>query len=170
MFLRSTGRKCPPTKCSFTPAELGLNGSAYVYDYFSGNGKLLGSDKVFSSSLDKKASAFYVVAPVGRSGIAFLGDKNKFVGTGKQRITSLDDEAGKLTIGVMLAANEPDVILHGFADKEPQAIVVAGQDDAVQYNPATHYFTVRINADTNAPVDSSAADPVRQVTVILQPK
>jgi hypothetical protein len=162
--------KMSADEVQFTPAELGLNGPAYVYDYFSGDGKLFGRDKVFSSPLGKKASAFYVVAPVGKSGIAFLGDKNKFVGTGKQRITSLDDETGKLTVGVMLAANESDVILHGFADKEPEAIVVAGQDDAVQYNPATHYFTVRINADTNAPVDSSTADPVRQVTVILQPK
>jgi hypothetical protein len=160
--------KMPPGEVQFTPAELGLNGPAYVYDYFSGDGKLLDGNGAFSSPLGKKANAFYVVAPVGRSGIAFLGDKNKFVGTSKQRITSLDDEDGKLTVGVTLAANEAFVILHGFADSEPSATVVAGQDDAVQYNPATHYFTVRINADSNAPVDNSAADPVRQLTVVLQ--
>ena len=160
--------KYPAGTVQFTPAELGLDGSVYLYDYFSGDGKLLNNDDAFSAELGKRASAFYIVAPVGKSGIAFLGDKNKFVGTSKQRITSLDDEPGKLTIGVELAANETSVTLHGFADAPPQAIVVAGQDDPVQYNPSTHYFTVQINADDAAPLDKSGADPVRQVTVILQ--
>ncbi len=159
-----------PEEIQFTPAELGLDGPAYVYDYFSGTGKLLGSDKIFSSPLDKKTSAFYVVAPVGKSGIAFLGDKNKFVGTGKQRITSLDDQADKLTVGVTLAANEPDVILHGFATKEPEAIVVAGQDDAVQYNPATHYFTVSNQCrHQRSRWTSSAADPVSASDNVIPP-
>ncbi len=152
----------------FTPAELGLSGSVYLYDYFSGQGRQLNSNETFSAPLGKKASAFYVVAPVGQSGVALLGDKDKFVGTSKQRITSLEDKPASLSIGVVLAANETAVTLHGFADSAPIATVVAGDDDAVQYNPATHYFTVRINADTNAPVDKSAADPVQRLTVILR--
>jgi hypothetical protein len=159
--------KMPAGDVHLSSADLGLNGPAYIYDYFAGTGKLLeGSD--FSAPLNADASAFYVIAPVGKSGIAFLGDKDKFVGTGKQRITSLDDQAGKLTVGISLAANETFVILHGFADVAPKAIVVSGMDDAVQYDASTHYFYVRINADTNAPLDKSAADPVRQITVVLQ--
>ena len=157
----------PAGQVQFKSSEIGLKGPAYVYDYFSGEGQLLSDGATFSAPLAENSSAFYVAAPVGKSGIAFLGDKNKFVGTGKERITSLDDKKGKLTIGITLAANETSVTLHGFANTPPQATVIAGADDAVQYNPATHYFSVLINADTNAPVDTSAADPVRQMTVVL---
>ena len=113
-------------------------------------------------------AAFYVVAPVGKSGIAFLGDKDKFVGTGRQRIEWLHDEAGKLTVGVVLAANEKSVVLHGYAPSVPKATVLAGEDDDVQYDPVTRHFTVVINIDTNAPVDKSSGDPVRKMTVILE--
>lgn len=162
----------PAGQVQFTPSELGLDGPTYVYNYFSGTGKSLNGTEMFSARLAEKASAFYVVAPIGKSGIAFLGDKDKFVGTGKQRVTSLTDEVGKLTVGLMLAANESSVTLHGFSTSEPRATVLAGLDDAVQYNPATHYFSVRINADTNAPIEKSAVDPVRRLTVVLetQPK
>lgn len=158
----------PADVVKFRPAETGLAGPVYVYDYFAGTGERLNSDDVFSAPLSENKSVFYVVAPVGRSGIAFLGDKDKFVGTGKQRITSLNDEAGKLTVGAALAANETSVTLHGFADAAPEAAVSGGQSEAVQYNPDTHYFTVRVNADMNAPLDTSAGDPVRTLTVTLQ--
>ena len=161
----------PPGQIQFTPAELGLNGPVYVYDYFSGDGEQLNNNEVYSRALGKMTSAFFVVAPVGKSGIAFLGDKDKFVGTSKERITTLDDEPGRLTVGVKLAANETSVALHGYATTAPRAMV-AGEEDAVEYNSITHYFSVQINADTNTPMDGSGADPVRLVTVALemQPK
>ena len=160
--------KTPADKIHFTLGELGVNGPAYVYDYFSGTAQRFDANGKFSAPLAKDASAFYVVAPVGKSGIAFLGDKNKFVGTGRQRIESLHDETDKLTVGVVLAANEKSVVLHGYAASVPKATVLAGEDDDVQYNPVTHYFTVVINVDTNAPVDKSSGDPVRKMTVMLE--
>ncbi|HEY1661777.1 MAG TPA: hypothetical protein VGI03_05105 [Verrucomicrobiae bacterium] len=167
-YIFAVNRPNAPTgDVNFSSADLGMSGPAYVYDYFSGVGKLLdGGD--FSAPLNKDASAFYVIAPVGKSGIAFLGDKDKFVGTGKQRITSLEDQSGKLTVGIALAANETSVTLHGFASVAPKVSVISGADDDVQYNPATHYFFVKINTDTNASLDKSGADPVRQMTVELQ--
>jgi hypothetical protein len=160
--------KTPDDTVHFAPAELGLSGPVYVYDYFSGAGKLLNDGANFSAPLGRNASAFYVVAPVGRSGTAFLGDKDKFVGTGKQRIASLQDEAGRLTVGLAFAGNEKSVVLHGYAAAAPKVTVLAGQDDGVQYNPATHYFTVKIKSDAAAPVDHSGGDPVRRATVILE--
>ncbi|MDR3460455.1 MAG: hypothetical protein P4N60_23750 [Verrucomicrobiae bacterium] len=158
----------------FTPAMLGLSSPAYVYDYFAAHGQRLDAAAGFSAPLgtNANASAFYVVAPVGKSGIAFLGDKDKFVGTGKQRISMLQDERGKLTVGVVFAENEKTVTLHGYADSEPKLTILAGLDDPMQYNPVTHYFTVEVKPDASTPVDKSAADPVRRVTVLLetQPK
>jgi len=158
----------PGDEVQFSPAELGLAGRAYVYDYFSGTGGLLKAKTSFSAPLGENASGFYIVAPVGRSGIAFLGDKNKFVGTGKQRIESLQDQAGRLTVGVVLAENEKSVVLHGYAATAPKVTVNSGSDDAVQYDPATHHFTVEVQPDAAAPVDYSAADPVRHLTVVLE--
>ena len=161
--------KTPGDRAQFTPAQLGLpNASAYVYDYFAGTGQSLDQGASFSAPLGEGADAFYVVAPVGKSGIAFLGDKDKFVGTGKQRISSLTDEAGKLTIGVLLAENEKEITLHGFASSAPSAAIYSGLDDPLQYNSTTHYFTVIVKPDESTPIDRSVADPVRHVTVVLK--
>ncbi len=160
--------KTPDDNVSFSPADLELSGPTYVYDYFSGNGKLLNKSEKFSAPLGRNASAFYVLAPLGKSRIAFLGDKNKFVGTGRQRIASMHDEPGKLTVGVVLAENENTVTLNGYAASEPTATIISGTDDSVQYNPATGYFTVVVKPDSTAPADSSAGDAVRQLTVVLQ--
>jgi hypothetical protein len=160
--------KTPDDKVHFTLGELDVSGPAYVYDYFSGTAQRFDAHAKFSAPLARDAAAFYVVAPIGKSGIAFLGDKDKFVGTGRQRIESLRDEAGKLTAGVVLAANEKSVVLHGYAASAPKATVLAGEDDDVQYDPVTHHFTVVVTVDTNAPVDKSSGDPVRKMTVILE--
>jgi len=160
--------KIPGGDVHFSPAELGLRGSEYIYDYFSATGKLQDAHAKFSMPLGENASAYYVVAPVGKSGIAFLGDKGKFVGTGKQRITSLRDEAGKLTVSIVLAENEKSVVLHGYAASAPKASVLAGDDDDVQYDPVSRYFSVVVKVNAAAPVDKSSADPVRKMTVILE--
>ena len=158
----------------FTPAQLGLSGPAYVYDYFAAQGQRLDTATGFSAPLgsEANASAFYVVAPVGKSGIAFLGDRDKFVGTGKQRISMLQDAPSKLAVGVVFAENEKAVTLHGYAETEPKLTILSGLDDPVQYNPETHYFTVEVKPDPAGAVDRTAADPVRRVTVLLetQPK
>jgi hypothetical protein len=159
--------KTPADEVHYTLDELGVNGPAYVYNYFSDSGGLVSAKTDFSAPLGKNASAFYVVAPVGKSGIAFLGDKNKFVGTGRQRIASLRDEPGKLTVEVVMAATEKPVTLQGFATSAPTAEVLAGEDDNPQYDPLTKRFTVVVKADPAAPLDRSGSDPVRRITVVL---
>jgi hypothetical protein len=157
----------PADQVRFSSAQVGLSGPAYVYDYFSGAGQILADGARFTAPLGGDASAYYVVAPVGPSGIAFLGDRNKFVGTGRQRIASLQDQPGKLTVGVLLAQNEPSVVLHGYAAVRPRVTVISGQDDAVQYDPASHYFTVLVKSAGDAPTADSTGNPVRQLTVML---
>ncbi len=160
-------RKTPEDNVHYTLGELGVNGPAYVYDYFSGTGELLPEKGAFSAPLAREAAALYVVAPVGKCGIAFLGDKDKFVGTGRQRIASLQDEPGKLTVEVILAATEKSVVLQGFAAAAPTAAVLTGEDDPLQYDPGTQRFTIVVRPDPASPVDRSSADPVRRITVVL---
>ena len=58
------------------------------------------------------------MAPVGPSGIAFLGDAGKFVSTGDKRIVHLSDN-GTVSAPVAFAANEHSVVLHGYAPSAP---------------------------------------------------
>jgi hypothetical protein len=158
----------PSDNVNFNISELGLDRPAYVYDYFAESAKRLGPGADFSVRLGKKASAFYVVAPIGKSGIAFLGDKNKFVGMGKQRIRSVQDESGKLTVGLLLAAGEKSVVLHGYAATAPKATVLAGVDDALQYDPSTGHFTIEVKSEDATPIETSSGDPVRRLTVVFE--
>jgi hypothetical protein len=152
----------------FKISELGLHGPAYVYDYFAQTAKRVGQQTEFSAQLEPRGSVFYVVAPIGKSGIAFMGDKDKFVGTGKQRITSVQDEPGKLTVNLVLAANEKSAVLHGYAAAAPKATVVTGIDDDLQFDPTTGHFTIEVKADSTSPTLNSSSDPVREVTVIFE--
>jgi hypothetical protein len=152
----------------FSLSELGFKAPVYIYDYFAGTALRLNAGKTFSAYLAGQAAAFYVVAPVGKSGIAFLGDRDKFVSTGRQRIISLQDEPGRLTVGIAFAKNEESVILHGYAVSAPKVVVQSGKAGAVQYDTATRHFSVELKPDMTSPVDESAGDPVRQMTVVFE--
>jgi hypothetical protein len=152
----------------FASDELGLTGPVYVYDYFAGAGRRLETNESFSAPLSQGASAFYVVAPVGESGIAFLGDNEKFVGTGRQRIASLHDKPGRLTVNVVFAEKETAVTLHGFAAAMPKVRVKSGRAGSVRYDAATGHFNAEIKPDPKAATNRSTGDPVRQVTVVFK--
>jgi hypothetical protein len=152
----------------FTPAELGFTNSVYIYDYFSATARLWDADALFAATLDGNAPAFYIVAPVGRSGIAFLGDKDKFVSTGRQRIASLQDEPGGLTVKVIFAAPEKSVTLHGYAATAPEVTVQSGRAGPVEYDEASRHFSVEISPGSTSPISNVGGDPVRTVTVKFQ--
>jgi hypothetical protein len=152
----------------FASDELGQTGPVYVYDYFAGAGRRLETNESFSAPLSQGTSAFYVVAPVGESGVAFLGDSEKFVGIGRQRIASLRDEPGRLTATVVFAETETAVTLHGFAAAKPKVQVESGRAGKIQYNTGTGHFSVEIKPSRKTPTDHSTGDPVRQVTVVFE--
>jgi hypothetical protein len=159
--------KTPESQVEFSPAEVGFGQPAYVYDYFTHTGQLIPVGGKFSASLPDRGLAFYVVAPVGKSGIAFLGDRDKFVGTGRQRISSLQDSPGQLNANIVFAENETAVTLAGYARLAPKVSVQSGQAGTVQFDPATRYFSVEVKCDPGVPTDNSSGDPIRQATVVL---
>jgi len=155
-------------KVRFSPSEPGLKAEVYVYDYFAGTARHLNAGKTFSAVLAAQAGAFYVVAPVGQSGIAFLGDAGKFVSAGKQRISSLRDEPGKLTVDIVFAKTEQSVLLHGYAVRAPEVTAQSGKAGMVQYDPTTQHFSLELKPDMTLPVDEVMGDPVRKMTVVLK--
>ena len=135
---------------SFSPNSLGVSGQAYVYNYFTGTGRLVSAGGTYTDTVGSNGS-YYEVAPVGSSGIAFLGDAGKFVSTGDKRIAHLSD-FGTVNATVAFATNEHSVTVHGYAPTAPTVTASDGSVGSVGYNASTHLFSVVVNAggDHNA--------------------
>ena len=160
--------KTSGTSFTLSPADLGTDGSAYVYDYFSGEGQRLEKGKSYVGKVPAGGVAYLVAAPVGASGIAFLGDRDKFVSLGRQRVVSVDDQSGQLSAKLLLATGEDAVTLHGYSPQKPAVTVQNGTAGPVDYDAVSGHFTVAVHPATSAP-SSSGPDPVRTVEVTFVP-
>ena len=98
----------------FTPAKLGVQGPALVSDVFGGGATQVADGAEFSGTLGPGGVSYYILAPVGSSGIALLGDQGKFVSLGQQRVAAVKDEPGRLTAEIILAEGDGPVVLHGY--------------------------------------------------------
>src|SRR5262249_6055956 len=130
---------------SVSPADLGVRGPSYVYNYFSGQGEVLPAGGTFIQNVPHDGS-YYVVVPIGVSGIGFLGDAGKFVSLGKKRISTLSDD-GAVHATVRFADGERAVRLHGYAPVSPEIVAIAGTLSAQTYDPRTHLFEVTVAPD-----------------------
>ncbi|HEY4784081.1 MAG TPA: hypothetical protein VIH54_19830, partial [Chthoniobacterales bacterium] len=137
---------------AFTPASLGLHTRAYVFDYFAHKGTVLDPDKTFMESLEKespeKGYAYFIVVPLGQSGIAFLGDRDQFVSLGKQRISQLSDN-GTVRVTIQFAHGENSRTVHGYSPIAPVVTSIKGKTGASMYDSAAHRFTVSVLPDSN---------------------
>jgi hypothetical protein len=133
----------PSQQVSFRMDEIGVHGPAYVYDYFAGTGSRIAKGGTLRATVT--TGTYWVVAPVGPSGIAFLGDAGKFVPHGAERLTHLSDD-GKVHATVAFATGEGPVTLHGHATRRPAVTASAGSVGKVGYTRATGLFTVTATA------------------------
>jgi hypothetical protein len=141
-----------------TPGTFGIGSSAYAYDVTRKQGVLVPPGQPYHASLESGQYGFVIIVPVGPSGIAFLGDENKIVSTGKQRIADIRESAAELSVIVQTAHGEPSVRLHGYADAEPVCQLADGKV-AVAYDAGTKHFTV----DVPSPMDGG-----KQVVTFLR--
>jgi hypothetical protein len=88
-------------------------------------------------------ASYFVAVPVGPSGIAFLGDTNKFVTRGKKRIPAFSDN-GFLHVTIAFAPGETNVTLSGYAPSSPNLFSFAGAASNLGYNAAAHLFTLNV--------------------------
>jgi hypothetical protein len=130
-------------QATFTPASLGIAGAAYVYNYFTGAGVVVPAGQSFSATVG--AGSYYIVVPIGPSGIAFLGDGGKFVSLGAKRISRLSDQ-GTVQATVTFARAERTVTLFGYAPTRPQISATSGRVGPLFYNPTSHLFRVSVAA------------------------
>ncbi len=127
------------TEASFKPSDLGMVGSAYVYDYFGGTGRVVNATDTVSANVAGD-SLYWVVAPIGHSGMALLGDTGQFVTAGRKRVTSVSDN-GAIHMTVAFAAGEGPRKIEGFAPGAPRVSSVDGSITEAAYDRSTHRFS-----------------------------
>ncbi len=144
---------------SFRPADLGFAGQVYIYNYFDDSGRLAEPNELASESM-ANGRAYYVVSPVGPSGIAVLGDRGQFITLGKKRIASLADD-GAAHVTVVFARGETSRTIFGYSPSAPVATATAGGAGSVTYDPATARFSVDVTPgqDQTASLDLSGIIP-----------
>jgi hypothetical protein len=124
------------------PSGLGFSGSVYVFNYLAGTGSLVTRGD-FTDTLSQDY-AYYNLAPVGKSGMAFLGDAGEFVTLGRQRIASLSDD-GVLHVTVTFASGEGPRTLFGYSPAPPALRVIQGSAAAVAFDADKHLFHVAVS-------------------------
>jgi hypothetical protein len=153
---------------AFAPASVGLRTRAYVYNYFSHKGTVLDPEKTLTESLEKespeKGYAYFIVVPLGQSGIAFLGDRDQFVSLGKQRISQLSDN-GTVRVTIQFAHGENSRTVHGYSPTAPVMTSIKGKTGASTYDSAAHRFTVSVLPDS-PDSNGSAELEIRSPTLV----
>jgi hypothetical protein len=129
---------------SFTPAALGVAGRAYVYGVDNGTGTLVDAGGQYTTTLS--APGYFLVAPLGPSAIAFLGDSGRFVSLGRQRVSQLDDD-GVLRATIEVADGEGPLTLRAYASQAPRLEAEDGSVAGLAYEPGTGLFTFTLAAD-----------------------
>ncbi len=125
------------TVATFRPADAGIDGPVYIYDYFAGAGTLANSTDLYTTTLTN-GRGYHVLTPIGPSGIAMLGDLGQFVTLGKKRIAALSDD-GAVHVTVAFAPGETVRTIAGYAPSAPTA-----STGIVNYDPITQRFTIDV--------------------------
>jgi hypothetical protein len=142
LYVFAYARGADTQTASFTPSALGLPGQAYVYAVDSGSGTLLDAGASFTASVPG-TGAYFVVAPIGPSGIALLGDAGRFVPLGRSRVSRLEDD-GVLQATVEFAPGEAPLTLRGYAPQPPQVEAVGGSVADLAYDAGSGLFTFSV--------------------------
>ena len=134
------------SQIAFSPASIGVAGRAYVYDFFNHTGMLIQPGGAFSALVDY-SGFYYLVAPIGPSGMAFLGDAGKFVSCGKKRIEQLSDD-GRLHVLIRFAPGEKLVALRLYSPAQPVVSAESGSVGDVQ-NRGNNIYRLIVSPDAN---------------------
>jgi hypothetical protein len=150
---------------TFTPQALGLTGNVYVYNWLADRGRRIAGDEPWTQTIHGDPS-YLVAVPVGKSGIAFLGDASKFVPLGKKRVSDLSDD-GTLNATLEFAPTERSIIVHGWAPSMPVVIASEGRVEKTHFDEATGRFHVEVFPATSgtAHISASLAAPDDDATL-----
>jgi hypothetical protein len=127
-----------PRPASVSPAALGYGGPVYAYNAFDGHGRYLQPSGTLEF-LAPANGAYWIVVPVGPSGVGFLGDAGRFVSNGSNRVDRMRD-TGELTARVVFSAGESRLRLHGFSRARPDVRAMGASVQELDYDSRTGLF------------------------------
>jgi len=119
-------------RTAVSPAALGYEGPVFAYDYFRRSGACLMPEARMRLPLTGRA-AYFIVVPVGASGVGLLGDPDKFVSNGRSRVRRVVD-GDALRAEIVLAAGESRIRLQGFSRAQPQLDANGGTIESLSYD------------------------------------
>lgn len=132
-----------PAQVTFSPQDFGFASDVYLYDYFGQTGSRQAASQAIVPTVDSQGS-YYVMAPVGASGMAFLGDLSRFVTSSQQRVSSLSDD-GQIT--ARLQFNPPETVpLSIFAPSMPTVSAEGAAVSVPVLDPATGLYKVAVTS------------------------
>ena len=131
--------------------ELGLKQAVYAWDWKAGKGALISAGGSLPLAYEG-GWAYEVLAPVNRAGLALVGDTSKIVPLARKRFTEVRS-AGMIEARMTFVAGEDSMTLNGYAEHTPKITAVSGKASGLQYDAATHAFSVVV-----APGDGRAAE------------
>ena len=144
-YLFAYNRQKAGSETGFTPAALGFKGQVCVLNARSGAAQSQSAGQRFAFTLNPDETAYYLVVPVGQSGLAFFGDEAKYVSNGRQRIAALEDAPGRLSVKVTFAPHEKPVRLFGYARLAPTVTAQSGAAGDLNYDAASGRFSVEVS-------------------------
>jgi hypothetical protein len=126
----------------FALDDLGISSPVYVYDYFQAAGAVQAPHTRITKPITGD-DLYLVLAPIGPSGIAVIGDTSQFVTLGKKRIASLTDD-GSVHLTVSFAAGETTRRIEGYSPRPVTVTASQGVASQVTYDASTHRFVVTV--------------------------
>ncbi len=131
------------TSITIQPSSWGIAGAAYLYDYLDGVGYLIDANSDKTLMLNGGVG-YFILAAVGQTGIAFLGDMGDFVTMGKNRIPLFAD-TGRINVLVAYGSGEQTRTLFGYSPRPVHVTAVNGSADSLSWSPSTQLFTVNVH-------------------------
>jgi len=123
-------------------STLEISGPVFAYDWVTHHGELLPDGGTlqmkFADGWD-----YQILSPVNRQGLALLGDTERIVPVGKQRIASVDDR-GALTVTIKFAHGEDGLTITGYSSHRPKLKALQGKLNDTSYDPQTKLFRAQI--------------------------
>ncbi|HTV47343.1 MAG TPA: hypothetical protein VMG59_02760 [Phycisphaerae bacterium] len=127
-YLFAWRRKGDGESAQVSLSDLNLpDGKYVVYDYFNHTIRMIDQTSPLQISLDTNDWQYDIIAPVTEAGIGMLGDLQRFVPMGRQRIADISVDQTGVHLDVILSQNKPSVSLTCYS---AAPVSVGGADAA----------------------------------------
>src|SRR5262249_22665091 len=159
-YVFAFGQTAEQRTASFLPSVLGYKGPVYAYNYFDKRGMYVEPWQAVEFVVPDNG-AYWIVVPVGASGVGFLGDAGKFVSNGRNRVAHIMD-TGTLAARVVFSAGERRLHLYGFSLVRPAIQAMRAAVENLAYDSHTRLFHFDLVAKSGtSPVVTLWAHPKR---------